>query len=98
MSINSFLRPAGSFVKALGENQQGAVAVRDYRHAARIFTDSDYRLSPKYGFLFYVEFQFNPLITNVSNRATQELGMIVKSCSLPKYSIDTNQDGCCGSD
>ena len=88
MSINSFLRPAGSFVKALGENQQGAVAVRDYRHAARIFTDSDYRLSPKYGFLFYVEFDFNPAITNISNTSSQEMGMIVKTVSLPKFTMD----------
>jgi hypothetical protein len=63
--------------------------LRDYRHAARIYTDSEFRLSPKYGFLFYVEFDFNPLITNISNRATQELGMIVKSCGLPKFTIDT---------
>lgn len=63
--------------------------LRDYRHAARIFTDDNYRLSPKYGFLFYVEFDFNPLISNVSNTAAQELGMIVKSVSMPKYTIDT---------
>lgn len=63
--------------------------LRDYRHAARIFTDSNFRLSPKYGFLFYVEFDFNPLITNVSNYAAQELGMIVKSVSLPKYTVET---------
>ena len=63
--------------------------IRDYRHAARIFTDSNFRLSPKYGFLFYVEFDFNPLITNISNTAAQELGMIVKSATLPKFTIDT---------
>lgn len=74
--------------------------LRDYRHAAKVFgTNSknlgiasdykNYRLSPKYGFLFYVEFNFNPDITNVTNTAAQELGMIVKSVTLPKYSIDT---------
>ena len=88
MSINSFLRPAGNFVKDLGNGQQGAVTVRDYRHAARIFTDADFRLSPKYGFLFYVEFDFNPLITNVSNTSSQEMGMIVKTVSLPKFTMD----------
>jgi hypothetical protein len=66
----------------------GVVTVRDYQHAARIFTDSNFRLSPKYGFLFYVEFDFNPAITEISNTAAQELGMIVKSVSLPKYTID----------
>jgi hypothetical protein len=77
MSINRHLIPASR------------TTIRDYRHAARIFTDDNFRLSPKYGFLFYVEFDFNPLITNVSNRAAQELGMIVKSVSLPKFTIDT---------
>lgn len=63
--------------------------LRDYRHAARIFTDSNFRLSPKYGFLFYVEFDFNPLITEITNQSAQEIGMIVKSVSLPKFTIDT---------
>ena len=73
----------------LSDGTVGETILRDYRHAARIFTDDHYRLSPKYGWLFYVEFDFNPLITNVSNQAAQELGMIVKSASLPKYTIDT---------
>ena len=78
MSINKFLQSSAD-----------GTTLRDYRHAARIFTDDNYRLSPKYGFLFYVEFDFNPLISNVSNTAAQELGMIVKSCSLPKFTVDT---------
>ena len=65
------------------------VTVRSYQHAKKIFVDGNYRLSPKYGFLFYVEFDFNPLITNISNTSAQEMGMIVKSVSLPKFSIDT---------
>jgi hypothetical protein len=63
--------------------------MNDYRHAARIFTDGNYRLSPKYGFLFYVEFDFNPLITNISNLSAAEMGMVVKSVNLPQYTIDT---------
>lgn len=78
MSINRYLTPA-----------DGTPVLRDYRHAARIFTDDNFRLSPKYGFLFYVEFVFNPDISLVSNNSRKELGMIVKSCSLPKFSIDT---------
>jgi hypothetical protein len=69
--------------------QNTQTVLRSYQHAARIFTDSNFRLSPKYGHLFYVEFDFHPLITEISNRATQELGMVVKSASLPKYTIDT---------
>jgi hypothetical protein len=68
--------------------------LRDYQHAARIFTDNKFSLSPKYGFLFYVEFDFNPLVSGVvpknSNPQTaQELGMLVKSVGLPKFSVDT---------
>lgn len=77
MSINRYLTPADG------------TTVRDYRHAARIFVDDNFRLSPKYGFLFYVEFVFNPDISLVSNDSRRELGMIVKTCSLPKFSIDT---------
>ena len=65
--------------------------LRNYRHASRIFVDSNFRLSPKFGFLFYVEFDFNPLITNVSNTSAQEMGMIVKSVNLPKYSIQVKE-------
>jgi hypothetical protein len=73
----------------MNDGNRGAVTLRSYQHAARIFTDADYRLSPKYGFLFYVEFDFNPLITSLSNTSAQELGMIVKNVTLPKYSVET---------
>ena len=65
-----------------------SVTLRDYQHAKKIFVDGNYRLSPKYGFLYYVEFDLNPLITNVSNTTAQELGMIVKAVNLPKFSLE----------
>jgi hypothetical protein len=92
-SLNRFLRPGthragnGSRAPLVDSNQQ--IIMNDYRHAARIFTDGNFRLSPKYGFLFYVEFDLNPLITNISNISAQEMGMIVKSVALPKYTVDT---------
>ena len=63
----------------------------DYRHAARIFTDSNFRLSPKYGFLFYVEFDLNQNITNINNVGAAEMGMIVKSVNLPKYTVQVKE-------
>lgn len=65
-----------------------STTMRDYQHAARLFVDSNYRLSPKYGFLFFVEFDLNPLITQMSGTGQLELGMIVKSAALPKFSIE----------
>ena len=67
---------------------KGSSTLRSYQHASRIFVDANYRLSPKYGFLFYVEFDFNPMISNVSNTAAQEMGMIVKNVNLPKFTMD----------
>ena len=63
--------------------------LRTYQHGKKIFVDSNFRLSPKYGWLFYVEFDFNPAITEISNTAARELGMIVKNVGLPKFTIDT---------
>lgn len=87
-SIDPLLRPSKT-PYPMGDGTTGTVTLRDYQHAARLFVDGNYQLSPKYGFLFYVEFDFNPLITNVSNNAAQEMGMIVKNVGLPKFSIDT---------
>lgn len=91
MSINQYLWPTGAELQSTPDGRIAPISLRDYRHAARIFTDSDYRLSPKYAFLFYVEFDFNPLITNISNTTAQEMGMIVKNVSLPKFSIQTKE-------
>ena len=87
MSINQILQPSRTPYDINGS--QGTETLRSYQHASRIFVDGDYRLSPKYGFLFYVEFDFNPLISNISNTAAQELGMIVKSVNLPKFTVET---------
>ena len=81
--------PLASTVDTPDAVGKSSTVLRTYQHASRIFVDSNYRLSPKYGFLFYVEFDFNPMITNVSNTSAQELGMIVKSVSLPKFTIET---------
>lgn len=76
-SINQFL-------KQLGTGDQ----IHDYQHAARIFIDDNYRLSPKYGFLFHVAFDLNSEITRVPRDNMLEMGMIVKTAALPKFSID----------
>jgi len=101
MSINTYLNPTGTRNgltqsvfndgSGVGATVAAPVTLRDYQHAARIFVDGDYRLSPKYGFLFYVEFDFNPLITNISNITAQEMGMIVKSVNLPRYTMQVKE-------
>ena len=64
--------------------------IKDYKHATRIFVDDNYSMSPKYGFVYYVVFELNPAIANIpNNQYAQELGMLVKSVTLPKFTIDT---------
>jgi hypothetical protein len=106
MEIPNNLGRVNKPTRVLSDGVTGTDVLRDYRHAARIFVDGAYRLSPKYGFLFYVEFDFNPLISNmtgptqyatpngqnkIANNAAQELGMIVKSVTLPKFTLEVKE-------
>lgn len=83
-SINQFLKELGS-----------GTSIKDYKHASRIFVDDNYRLAPKHAFLFHVAFDLNSEISRIAtpNDTTRqkilELGMLVKSVNLPKYTIDT---------
>ena len=65
--------------------------LRDYQHAARLFVDNLYRLSPKFSFLFHVYFDINPaamgMTGKVSKNNEMEVGMLAKTASLPKYTV-----------
>ena len=61
----------------------------DRTHAARIFVDNNFGLSPKYGWLFHVAFDLNPEIARVSNDDKLRMGLVVKSASLPKFTVET---------
>lgn len=80
-SINQFLRELGS-----------GTSIKDFKHASKIFVDDNYRLSPKYTFLFHVAFDLNPELSRTAMQhplQVLEAGMLVKSVQLPKYTIDT---------
>ena len=66
-------------------------SLKDYKHASRLFVDDQYKLMPKYGFLYHVFFDINPgAYPDPKNpNKTYELGMLVKTASLPKFTIDT---------
>lgn len=68
--------------------------LRDYRHASKLFVADNYKLMPKYGFLFHVAFDINPNVkpSNPGNpNFKDEIGMLVKSVSLPKFNIDVKK-------
>lgn len=68
------------------------VLLRDPQHAARLFTDDQFRLAPKHKFLFHVAFNINiSALQNIDlvQRHRNEINMLVKSCDLPSYSVQT---------
>ncbi len=68
------------------------VTLKDYQHAARVFTDDQFRLAPKHKFLFHVAFNINPAaLKNIDlvERYRNEINVLVKSVDLPNYRITT---------
>jgi len=66
------------------------VTLKDYAHAARIFTDDQFRLAPKSKFLFHVAFNINPAaLKNIDlvQRHRNEINVLVKSVDLPQYKV-----------
>jgi hypothetical protein len=65
----------------------------DWQHASRLFVDDNQRLSPKTKFLYHVNFAFNSvarsIIPDLTDKHNLELGMLVKSADLPRYSVVT---------
>lgn len=73
------------FLKQVAEGDN----IKDYQHAARLFVDNNYELSPKYSWLFHVYFELNPALTTIEQRQQIEAGMLVKAVSLPGFRVDS---------
>lgn len=66
------------------------ISLRDPQHAARMFTDDNFRLAPKQKFLFHVAFNINPaaLVTPaLASRHRNEINMLVKTVDLPNFTM-----------
>ena len=83
MDIGKFLQP----VITTG------IQMKDYAHASRLYADNVFALAPKAGWLYYVVFDIEPSAITDQQWANQqrisEVGMLVKSADLPKFSIQT---------
>ena len=81
MSMNSFLQ-------GISVDSQ----MKDYAHAHYIFRTGNYRLAPKYQFLFYVRFNLNTEHSmyqgSRGNGDTSEVGALVKNIGLPKFTSE----------
>lgn len=68
--------------------------LKDYKHASKLFVDDQYKRLPKFGFLFYVYFDINIDAARddpANPNKNREIGMLVKSASLPKFNIDVKK-------
>ena len=77
------------FINAL-TSPKGQLA--DFQHAARLFTDDDFRLAPKLKFQYHVSFSINPTAIkslNFTYRHNTEINMLVKTADMPKFTIGT---------
>jgi len=66
--------------------------LRDQQHASKLFADDGFRLAPKFDHLFHVAFSINPAaLKNIelSQRHKNEINMLVKSVTLPKFTMAT---------
>lgn len=66
------------------------VTLRDQQHAARVFTDDQFRLAPKHKFLFHVAFNINSAALrdiNLVQRHRNEINVMVKDTDLPNYTV-----------
>jgi hypothetical protein len=69
------------------------ILLKDKQHASRLFVDDQFRLAPKHGFLFHVAFGLNKAalkVIDINERHGTEIGMLVKSVTLPKFTLTTD--------
>jgi hypothetical protein len=78
---NQFLSPVDADVNG---------KIFDYAHANQLFVADNYKLAPKYSFLYYVKFDRDPTVSNIKDTSSLiETGQLVNSVSLPKFTIDS---------
>jgi len=71
--------------------------LKDYKHAARLYQDNYYGMSPKAGWSYFVEIGLNPALPDKAlfpevnadwyNRSKGKLGLLAKTVDLPRISI-----------
>jgi len=79
---------ADNFLKQVYQGTGLGALAKDYKHASKIFVAGNYRLAPKFGFLFHVAFDINLEVSRQSKTDILEAGMLVKTMQLPKYTVE----------
>ena len=64
--------------------------IKDYRHASNLYTHNNFRLSPKFKFLYHCVFVLDKTVT-AKNYKESEIGFMVKSVDLPGIQFDIEE-------
>ena len=66
--------------------------LKDYQHAARLYADNLFRLSPKVSFLYFTNIRLSSgatqILKNYSSQLNNEINMLVKEIDLPKFTAE----------
>ena len=80
-----------NLLETLTQGLNSQDTLKSWQHASKIFVDGNFIRSPKYAFMFYVQFDFEEgasgLLTNA--KSAIQMGALAKSAQLPKFTIDT---------
>ena len=79
-----------SFVPTRNLSRLSSDTVRDWQHAARLFTDGQFALAPKFKFTYHVVFGLNrAALRDISLHHVHkdEINMLVKSADLPNFNV-----------
>ena len=90
MTINKTMPSINNYLKGF---QDGLPGMKDYRHAARLYLDDNYKLLPKQKFLFHVVFNTDETLffDGFNGAERYQLNMLVKACDLPKYNLSMEE-------
>ena len=87
---------ANKFTRFLTDMFSGASnpkgLVGNYQHATRLFIDDTMRLAPKHRYNYYLNIEIDKTANkapNFTSKHANEVGLLVKSADLPKFSFDT---------
>jgi hypothetical protein len=88
---------ANKFTNFLSGAVNASGNLRDYQHAARLYTDNNFELAPKAGWLYFIVLNINPNVLNkpsidknwVERQRNRQVGILAKSADLPRFTLKT---------
>jgi len=80
-----------AFRDSLGGKQDG-ITLLDYNHAARLYTNQNFKFAPKTKFLYHCWFGIDPGVKDINpgliEKYNTEIGLLVKQADLPRFTAN----------